>query len=161
MNQEIVERLREAIGGVLNSWDVSPDAQREIIQRKLMPEIERLLADERAQAEVDTKVYWGIELECDHVRMNLVHYPETDLTICRACVSEKKAVEAERERLRKMLALIYGKYEDGPDCYEQPDEEAGYIGKAVQLTEAEENQIIAALDLTTSLAPSTDEGKGK
>ena len=122
------------------------------------PHVERLLADERERAEIATKVYWGSDLECGHVRMNLVNYPETGTTVCRACVLEKKAIEAEREKVRGMCAEYLEK--EAAKCADSADKEAGEACAAWNREESwyeDSADAIRQLDLT---APSsTEEGK--
>ena len=48
--------------------------------------------------------------------------------------------------LRNLLGLMYDKWEDGTDCYEDPENCVGHLGKAIKLSVEEENQIIAALE---------------
>lgn len=38
-----------------------------------------------------------------------------------------------RERALDMLAALFNSYENGPACYESPDDCAGYLGNAVQI----------------------------
>ena len=50
------------------------------------------------------------------------------------------------EETLDLLAVMFDAYEDGPDCYEDPDEYAGHIGKAVQLDEATFDRIADLLN---------------
>lgn len=126
----------------------------------IVPEIERLLADERGRAEIDTKVYWGIELDCGHIRMNLVNYPETGSTVCRACMLEKRIIEAEREKVRvealyDIKTLVDNQANDSGLWFRAQTAPEGYLQQELRRLHA---VIERQLDLTTSLAPSTDEG---
>ena len=37
------------------------------------------------------------------------------------------------DELLDLLALMFDAYEDGPDCYEDPEDEVGFIGYALRL----------------------------
>lgn len=52
--------------------------------------------------------------------------------------SDSKAVE--------FLALMYERWEAGAQCYEDPEDCAGFLGQAVKLSAEEENGIIAVLE---------------
>jgi hypothetical protein len=52
----------------------------------------------------------------------------------------RELVEA-LERGIDMLAMLFDKYENGPSCYEEPDESAGYLGNAVKLCDADFHSI--------------------
>ncbi|MCU1305146.1 MAG: hypothetical protein JWQ87_5430 [Candidatus Sulfotelmatobacter sp.] len=45
----------------------------------------------------------------------------------------------------RLLALMYDRWEEGTQCYEDPEDCGGFLGHAVKLSEEEENQIIAIL----------------
>lgn len=45
-----------------------------------------------------------------------------------------------------LLKLLYDKWEDGDDCYEDPDSYSGFLGKAFNLTASQENKILAAIN---------------
>ena len=49
------------------------------------------------------------------------------------------------EDLQAALAMIYDKWENGDDCWQDPDNVDGFLGKAFQLSDVEENQILALL----------------
>ena len=51
------------------------------------------------------------------------------------------------DELLDLLALMFDAYEEGPDCYEDPDECAGRIGKAVHLDDAAFDRIADILNL--------------
>ena len=50
----------------------------------------------------------------------------------------------ENEAVR-LLGLMYDKYENGDNCYEDPESCTGYLGKAFGLTAEEEAEILATL----------------
>lgn len=50
------------------------------------------------------------------------------------------------EELLDLLDAMFSAYEDGPDCYEDPDEQAGYVGKAVKLDDATFHRIADILN---------------
>jgi len=45
------------------------------------------------------------------------------------------------------LEMLYGQYEEGPPCYEDVEEGAGFLGNAVNLSQEEDNTVLAALEL--------------
>lgn len=45
-----------------------------------------------------------------------------------------------------LLKLLYDKWEDGDDCYEDPESHYGFLGKAFNLTASQENKILAAIN---------------
>jgi hypothetical protein len=51
----------------------------------------------------------------------------------------------ENVALRAALGNLYDLVENGPECYENPESQDGYIGRAVLISEADENAIIALL----------------
>lgn len=62
-----------------------------------------------------------------------------------------RAEIAERDRVDADLALdlledIYSRYEDGAQCYENPEDYEGYLGQAVELPCNVENQIVELLN---------------
>ena len=59
---------------------------------------------------------------------------------------------AGREALR-LLAVMYDKYENGVQCYEDPEEGAGFMGTAVQLDSADE---CSCIELLNKYAPSDE-----
>src|SRR5512136_1140459 len=50
--------------------------------------------------------------------------------------AEHTAANAENEELLDLLATIFDAYEEGPDCYEDPEDCSGHLGKAVNLDDA-------------------------
>ena len=55
------------------------------------------------------------------------------------------ALVAENERLREALTMLYDKWEDGDDCYEDPEDYGGFLGKAFKLSLEEENTVLALI----------------
>ena len=51
------------------------------------------------------------------------------------------------DELLDLLALMFDAYEDGPDCYEDPEDCSGHIGKAVHLDDATFDRIADILNL--------------
>lgn len=47
--------------------------------------------------------------------------------------------------LQGLLGLIYGKWENGDPCFEEPDTFGGPLGNAFKLSDEEERAILAAL----------------
>lgn len=58
---------------------------------------------------------------------------------------ELAAARTEAEALRTALAMMYDKWVDGDDCYEEPDTFSGFLGKAFQLSITEEDHVISLL----------------
>jgi hypothetical protein len=52
----------------------------------------------------------------------------------------------ERDQAREALGDLYDKWENGDYCYEDPEDRAGYIGKAFNLSYDEENKILGLLN---------------
>ena len=50
------------------------------------------------------------------------------------------------DELLDLLALMFDAYEDGPDCYEDPEDCSGHIGKAVHLDDATFDRIAYILN---------------
>lgn len=50
------------------------------------------------------------------------------------------------EELLDLLEVMFDAYEDGVDCYEDPDEQAGYFGKAIKLDDATFHRIADILN---------------
>jgi hypothetical protein len=48
--------------------------------------------------------------------------------------------------LTAALVLMYDKWENGVDCYEDPESYTGSLGNAFKLTVAEETQVLEALE---------------
>lgn len=48
--------------------------------------------------------------------------------------------------LLRLLTVMYDKWENGVDVYEDPESNTGYCGKAFSLTEKEEQEILTLLD---------------
>lgn len=42
--------------------------------------------------------------------------------------------------------MMFIAYEEGPDCYEEPDDCSGYIGKAIRIEDAAFNRIADILN---------------
>jgi len=49
------------------------------------------------------------------------------------CAAEIRRLEAENGELLDLLAVIFDAYEDGPQCYEDPEGCNGFLGYAVHL----------------------------
>jgi hypothetical protein len=56
-----------------------------------------------------------------------------------------QAATAERDALREALTMLYDKFEDGTDCYEDPEDYTGYLGKAIKLSTEEEEAVLALI----------------
>lgn len=63
---------------------------------------------------------------------------------------EKLEGQADHETALDMLCMMFDCYEDGPACYEDPDEEAGYLGRAVKVSNEDWHKIV---DLLNRLRP--------
>jgi hypothetical protein len=53
-----------------------------------------------------------------------------------------------QEEAIELLEYVFNLYEDGDHCYEDPDEQAGYLGKAIAIGGDEFDRIIAVLNAT-------------
>jgi len=51
-----------------------------------------------------------------------------------------------QDELLDLLAVVFDAYEEGPDCYEDPEEQAGHVGKAVKIDDATFDRIAALLN---------------
>jgi hypothetical protein len=71
------------------------------------------------------------------------------------------AARRELAEAKRLLALVYDAWEDGPSCYEDPDDFTGYLGKAIRLDDADENAILAALKDFPLSAPPVQQEPGK
>jgi hypothetical protein len=54
--------------------------------------------------------------------------------------------EPSLEEALDLLDTFYALYEDGPGCYEEPDECGGYMGNAIKLEDGMEDRVIALLE---------------
>ena len=54
--------------------------------------------------------------------------------------------EVASEEMLNLLSILFTAYEDGADCYEDPEEQSGYLGKAIKLDEAAEHRIAGILN---------------
>jgi len=52
------------------------------------------------------------------------------------CAAEIHRLEAENSELLDLLAIIFNAYENGPQCYEDPEECNGFLGYAIRLNDA-------------------------
>jgi hypothetical protein len=66
-------------------------------------------------------------------------------TVQTTLLTERDAARAEVEALRTALAMMYDKWVDGDDCYEEPDTFSGFLGKAFQLSITEEDHVISLI----------------
>ncbi len=49
------------------------------------------------------------------------------------CLDEIERLQALSNETLDFLALMFDAYEEGPDCYEDPEDCSGHIGKAIHL----------------------------
>lgn len=63
------------------------------------------------------------------------------------------ALRAENDALRKALALVYGKWVKGDECYQDPETYTGFLGLAFKLDMEEEDAVIAALSAAKERTP--------
>ena len=61
-----------------------------------------------------------------------------------------KEIRSENEELLDLIETMFIGYENGADCYEDPEEQSGYIGKAIKLDEAVEHRIAGILNVDRS-----------
>jgi hypothetical protein len=74
-------------------------------------------------------------------------HEQRDINRDRAEQSERKCAE-----LSEALGLMYDKWENGDDCWDDPNDGVGYLGKAFRLSDEEEGRILALLPPTAALA---------
>jgi hypothetical protein len=56
-----------------------------------------------------------------------------------------ESAEAANQKLRRALGMLYDKWENGDPCYEDADENAGFMGNAFRLSAQEEDEVLALL----------------
>ena len=74
------------------------------------------------------------------------------INLCRTLERDLAAANAEREELIGALEMMWDQYENGTQCYEDPDEHAGYLGHAVNLSADEEQRVLALIPAQCSAA---------
>lgn len=86
--------------------------------------------------------------QCDHLRLELGE-ARAEAEALRHDMERQADTLAElateNEALRKALAMMYDKWVDGDDCYEEPDTFSAFLGKAFQLSITEEDHVISLL----------------
>jgi len=65
---------------------------------------------------------------------------------CIECIGDQPEPPALEEELIDLLAIMFDAYEEGPDCYEDPDDCSGHLGKAVKLDDASFDRIADILN---------------
>ena len=60
-------------------------------------------------------------------------------------VVDGKVVDLIRNRLTNSLEMLYSRYDNGDDAYEDPDNYDGYLGKCIKLSGEEEDEILALI----------------
>lgn len=141
--------------GVLRSFAESREADHIVIDggvsygdaRMVVAEIERLERDlAAARAEIDGPR--NRCPQCDHLRLELGE-ARAEAEALRHDMERQADTLAElateNEALRKALAMMYDKWVDGDDCYEEPDTFSAFLGKAFQLSITEEDHVISLL----------------
>jgi hypothetical protein len=96
------------------------------------------------------------KLKVSEATCELAYIPHRALVADRDQISLTLAVaKADRDKwfgrardLQAALTLLYDKWENGDDCYEDPERFGGFLGKAFKLNEAEENQVLALIGST-------------
>jgi hypothetical protein len=51
-------------------------------------------------------------------------------------IKELRTKVADEAEALDLLEVLFDAYEDGPPCYEDPDEQSGFLGNAVRLDDA-------------------------
>lgn len=65
------------------------------------------------------------------------------------------AASAELERMKGALTILYDKWNNGIACYENPSTAAGYVGRAINLSLKEDNELFSLLH------PAEEQKEGK
>lgn len=73
-------------------------------------------------------------------------------------VAPSPAQDKDAQDAIDLLDVMYEKYENGANCYEDPDDCSGYIGKAINLNDEEDARIC---DLLNRLRPTAMKEQGK
>jgi hypothetical protein len=93
----------------------------------------------------ETSVKWQTRVDqCDALAADR---DQISLTLAVAKADRDKWFGRARD-LQAALTLLYDKWENGDDCYEDPERFGGFLGKAFKLNEAEENQVLALIGST-------------
>ena len=72
-----------------------------------------------------------------------------------ACLRERYALQARVDALLPALEMMYDKWENGDQCFEDVEELSGPLGNAFRLSEEEENSVLRAFEscgITTALS---------
>jgi len=67
-----------------------------------------------------------------------------------AIKADYDTIKAELAESVRLLAIIFDSYENGVQCYEEPDDATGYLGNAVRL---DDDDFAAAVNLLNRLSP--------
>jgi len=65
---------------------------------------------------------------------------------CHEAANEIERLQSLSNETLDLLAMMFDAYEEGPDCYEDPEDCAGHLGKAVNLDEAAFDRIADILN---------------
>jgi len=82
-----------------------------------------------------------------------------DIDSLRAQLAEANR-KLQEEELLNLLAIMFDAYENGTDCYEDPEECGGYLGKAVMLDDETFHQIADILNERLAALSSKGEENG-
>ena len=79
------------------------------------------------------------------VRMKMLEPPPPIIIESAELLQRAQAAEEREKKLREALELMYDKWENGAPCFEDVEDEAGPLGNAFRLDNAEEAQVLSAL----------------
>lgn len=146
--REMVRKLRETLEDALDCT-LYPGTKRHDAAIDLLAEADALLA-QKEQEPVAWKCEWlgpkGEVLweqidETDPSTIVWDDEPPNRVTPLYTAPPDLQARVEELERGIDMLAMLFDKYENGPSCYEEPDERTGYLGNAVRLEDPDFHSI--------------------
>jgi chromosome segregation ATPase len=141
-----VQLLKQQLANITADRDSWRDQCSERV--KDWEEVRQQLAAAKQEIE-NRKVY---EIAADNTiksRNELIVEKEQQLAVVR---EEVEGLKAEKDLVIDLLANVFDRYENGDDCYEDPEECGGYLGKAIKLDDETYN---ACCDLLNRLRPVT------
>lgn len=111
----------------------------------LCDEIDRLRAEVAELRHEQAVLRDPVSLHANLLRGVPAVLPREQLLHLAGC-TDYDALRREAEVAFTLLATMFDAYEDGDECYEDPEDRAGYCGKAINLDEADFDAIIDLLN---------------